>query len=294
MKRSGGGQAQRVQIEKAGQTWQPMAMSTARVQIRLEGPGAAESACPVVVLESEMKADQFSKPLGQYGKHDDRWLRTDAPLAAQADAARLQQWGNSVVRLQIATDKGEDLPCSGFFITPHILMTAWHCVSSEGEGRATFLFEPGGAKIAARGTGVLTLQPPLDFSLVWVDGDALPAPLTLEATSATALVVWQEPPDKPDSVSVHECAFVRADNERIFHQCDTSNGSSGSPVQARATGGVVALHTKGCPDTQHGTLNCQNFGINAGHIKARIKQLLPDLQSFFPPAAVELGAILSP
>jgi hypothetical protein len=152
----------------------------------------------------------------------------------------------------------------------------------------------GVAKVEHRGAGLLAAQESLDFSLVWVDADTLPPPLTLNDAATPAFVLWQHPPDKPDVVSVHECALIRRDGERVFHQCDSSNGSSGSPVQARDSGAVVALHTKGCPDTQNATQNCQNYGINTANIKARIRQLLPDLQNYFPPAATELTPLVSP
>jgi hypothetical protein len=78
----------------------------------------------------------------------------------------------SIAHLQIRGTQGSR-PCSGFFVTAHLLMTARHCVMTELEAaNASLEFDPG----TIRGLQLLISQDDLDFSLLWVEAEALPVP----------------------------------------------------------------------------------------------------------------------
>jgi len=78
----------------------------------------------------------------------------------------------SIAHLRIRGTQGPR-PCSGLFVTAHLLMTARHCVMTELEAaNASLDFDAG----TIRGLQLLISQDDLDFSLLWVDADALPVP----------------------------------------------------------------------------------------------------------------------
>jgi hypothetical protein len=79
----------------------------------------------------------------------------------------------SIVHLQ-TVDARRGLPCSGFFITPHLVVTERHCVMTQLEA-ANAALDLGANSI--RGLELLVSQADLDFSLLWVATDASSAQL---------------------------------------------------------------------------------------------------------------------
>ena len=108
-----------------GTTIETGVVRSARVTVRLLGPGGAGQQCPLVRLVEELQEHIPTKPRGLVGP-DDRWAATNANLHQQKDVSRLLEWAEAVVHLQVVSRTGLLLPCSGFFVSPNVLMTAAH------------------------------------------------------------------------------------------------------------------------------------------------------------------------
>ena len=74
-------------------------------------------------------------------------------------------------------DANEPQPCPGFFISPHLFLTARHCVMTHADAANTSVNV--GAK-TIEGFELLISQADLDFSLLWVNSDVSPEPLKVE------------------------------------------------------------------------------------------------------------------
>jgi hypothetical protein len=248
-------------------SWQSAVIFADAVRVSLKGPGVSSSACPLVRLEAELEETTKSKPRGQVGS-DDRWDETRPELLALPDSAAIRGWAGAVVHLEVLAPTGVTVPCTGFFISPHALLTAYHCVNSpeDAEKAGAYL---GGRIVHGKDLRLLISQPDLDFSLLWLEGAQQPVTLPLGDPGANDLIVWQQPDSNRKLVSVLGCVVDKIDGANIRHKCDTVGGSSGSPVQARATGVVVALHTSGCT-ASNATAACVNAGVRARDIRDRI------------------------
>src|SRR5262249_55226530 len=273
----------RQRIDHAGETWTTPAAVGATVEISLQGPGHA-AACPRVIMRAELSGGRPATPRGVVGP-DDRWEITASEFQALPDKTTIAKWAPSVVHLQVF-DTVRGLPCTGFFVTPHLVMTARHCVMTANEAANTSL-ELGGAIL--RDLTLLVSKADLDFSLIWVNTTAAPAPLEIRAVDTQSLVLWQSLVARSRLVSVIDCQPAPGAAGRFFHRCDTSVGTSGAPIQDRATGAVVALHTDGC--TISGSPTCVNFGTPMAAIRQRLLQQLADLEQVSANAAAELRAV---
>lgn len=279
----GGGLTWRQRVSRKGERWLTPAFAAAAVDVFLEGPGTG-TPCPQVILRSELRGGQAASTRGVVGM-DERWHLASAELRALADFKTIESWAPSIVHLQIF-DAERGLPCSGFFVAPHLVMTARHCVMTTTEAANTSVDI--GTEIV-RAPDLLVSQEDLDFSLLWVNTTSARTPLAMRAQPAAPMVLWQSPAARELLVSVVDCG-VAAGSTHFFHRCDTSVGTSGAPIQNRADGAVVALHTDGC--TISGSPQCVNFGTSIGDIRARLSDRLPLLEQFHPMAGAELRAAL--
>ena len=99
-------------------------------------------------------------------------VRDQLSIARLTEATVLDARAPSIARLQIRGTQGPQ-PCSGFFVTAHLLMTARHCVLTELEAaNASLDFDA----VTIRGLQLLISQDDLDFSLLWADADVFPVP----------------------------------------------------------------------------------------------------------------------
>ena len=99
-------------------------------------------------------------------------VRDQLSITRLTEAPGVESRAPSIAHLQIRGTQGSR-PCSGFFVTAHLFMTARHCVMTELEAaNASLEFDPG----TIRGLQLLISQDDLDFSLLWVEADALPVP----------------------------------------------------------------------------------------------------------------------
>jgi hypothetical protein len=274
----------------AGTTIESGVLRSARVTVRLLGPGGAGQQCPQVRLVAELQEHTATKPRGLVGP-DDRWAMSNANLHQQKDVARLLEWAEAVVHLQVVSRTGLLLPCSGFFVSPNVLMTAAHCIGSVEEAPKAIVHLPE-RLVTGPDLKLLMAQADLDFAVVRVASAQRRATLRLGGDVAgPSLVLWQFPSSNARLISVLHCSGARPPaSMALTHKCDTSGGASGSPIQGRDSGQVVGLHTHGC--VENGTNNCVNSGWSADEIRSRILQLENALRQWDAPAAEELiGAL---
>jgi hypothetical protein len=104
-------------------------------------------------------------------------VRDQLSITRLTDTPAPESRAPSIAHLQIRGTQGPR-PCSGFFVTAHLLMTARHCVMTELEAANASLDLDAGT---IRGLQLLISQDDLDFSLLWVDA-GVPA---LEPTPGT-------------------------------------------------------------------------------------------------------------
>jgi len=258
------------------------------VQILLKGPADRNARCPVVMLAGELQEKSVGKPRGLVGP-DGRWKDTSAELADAKDSVSIKRWGQAIVHFETLASATALIPCTGFFISPSLVLTAAHCIEGTGDITRTRLKLP---DQEIRGPDLLLLvRQRIDFAIVQVKVPAASSPLSLGGTPTPALVMWQTPRFADRLVSVDGCLFSRLDGSRVEHKCDTSDGSSGSPLQSRDTGSVLGVQVAGCLDT-NGMPQCVNFALRIEDIRARLALLEPGLRKTNPAAAAELFDVL--
>jgi len=270
----------------AGTTIESDVVRSARVTVRLLGPGGAGQQCPLVRLVAELQEQTPSKPRGLVGP-DDRWAVGNANLHQQKDVSALLSWADAVVHLQVLSRTGLLLPCSAFFVSPNVLMTAAHCIGTVDEAPKAIVHLP--ERLAtAQDLKLLMSQADLDFALVRVANAESRSTLRLGGLPGPNLVLWQFPSSSARLIAVLHCAGARTpETPALTHRCDSSGGSSGSPIQARDTGQVVGLHTSGCAQG-NGTTSCVNGGWISDEIRARILALQDALRQWDFAATEEL------
>jgi hypothetical protein len=167
--------------------------------------------------------------------------------------------GESVVRLRFVGDDGRGYVCSGFLVTPELLLTNQHCIATTSELRSAlvdFDFDREGAiGRTLRLSQLLDTDHDLDYSVVRLEEPVGRVPLNLEPNRPGAgrrLVVIQHPSGRPKEVSIADCSVSgalvtgRGGGQTDFgHACDTERGSSGAPVLDFEARDVVGLHHLG-------------------------------------------------
>jgi S1-C subfamily serine protease len=177
--------------------------------------------------------------------------------------AQRRAWGKSVARIRfVSDDDGESYFCTGFLVSPDVIMTNHHCIKTQREARSAnvdfdydFEFAP---TDTIRGKELLLpSNPELDFALVRlrnpVDATArVPFKLVADLpTSGQQLLVIQHPGGEPKQISVTGCVVkgigVKGSGEKLSdfeHGCDTKGGSSGAAA-LNVAGNVIGLHHLG-------------------------------------------------
>jgi hypothetical protein len=260
------------------------------VAITLEIATPAPGPCPVVVLKQELQVSTPAEQRGQVGNSDDRWAEDDSRLQMFPNSSMVRTWAGAVVRMDVVTPTGSIVPCTGYFITANVLMTAAHCVSTDA-GAALAVVHMGAQRLTGPQVRLVMAQGAngdLDFSLLFVEGVTALATLPLREMTVTPLAVWQAGQSRK-MVSIVECAATSFAGNDIIHTCDTIGGSSGSPVQDLATGDVVGLHVDGCT-TSNATPSCRNGAKRAGRIRDRLTFFAADIKAVDPAAAAQLVA----
>jgi hypothetical protein len=255
-----------------------------RIEILLRGPADKAATCPVVSLLAELQEKVVGKPRGLVGP-ESRWKDPSSELAAAFDSAKLVKWGDGVVHLETLASPTALIPCTGFYISASLVLTAAHCLESNGDISRTRVKS---RTREIRGPDLtLLVRQKLDFAIVRVGGAPADSVLPIGNRSANELVMWQTPRLTERLISVDGCMFDGQDGIRVRHRCDTSDGSSGSPLQVRGTGAVIGIQVAGCLDT-NGTPQCVNFALRIEDIRNRLNQLEAKLREVDAAAATEL------
>ncbi len=225
------------------------------ISVRVRGTDAAELlSFRIDALTSDVDAVVLENIVGENELVD--VAAYAGPLRGTIDAVE-----GAVARLNFIRDGGK-AKCSGFLISPDVMLTARHCVDSDAVCETA---------VAAFGLqkdaiGLLHLGEQYrctEFLGTAADFDAAALRLarqpggrwgTVALAAAPAvhgdpLFIVQHPGGEPKQVSVAECNAVDDDDvgngaDEFAHSCDTKTGSSGAPVFA-TDGSVVGLHYLG-------------------------------------------------
>ncbi len=184
------------------------------------------------------------------------------PVGAYSETTRIRQLAQPVGRLRIRRGLRASL-CTGFLISPSIIMTNNHCIPGSSTPSAAAIefgilrqFGNTGAERYEVSLPPIYTNAAMDFSLLFVDGrpgdtwGALQVDFR-ELVEGEALQVFHHPAGQPMRLSRVGC-MAGPQNANIptgffLHQCDTLGGSSGAPVLSE-DGTVVGIHHRGTID----------------------------------------------
>jgi hypothetical protein len=198
----------------------------------------------------------------------------------------------------------KEISCTGFPITDTLFITNYHCISEAWQLRtafARFNFEVQPADHEFDRKFVALAMPPnanLDFTVLRLDSpvpNVYIAKVQPESLAVNKqLVLFQHPDGLRKEVANSGCqvdvvdgAGQTASHTDFYHSCDSSGGSSGSPVMDPMNGAVIGLHHIGTYDP-----DSQSYHNIALKIQLFINSLSPDvLQELqkFSPVAVNTG-----
>jgi len=199
---------------------------------------------------------------------------------------RYYQWSLPVAFILFQKLQGDDTNCTGFLITPTMLMTNHHCISSARQLRTSvvefgFESQPVRPPVRIRLKELLYSHDGLDMTLLRLQTTPGIQPARLDETAAASnvrLILLQHPERQPKTIAVKNCAVEAQNvvgaqpgvNTDFFHSCDSAGGSSGSPLMSETTGAVVGLHHLAMYDSKLG--DYRNLGVN-------VRQILQTLQA---------------
>jgi hypothetical protein len=225
-------------------------------------------------------------------------------LAATEDVKKL---GTPVARLRIKTNHGQAM-CTGFLISESLMLTNFHCISTDSEAanaRADFGFDRGGAALKTfRLEKLEVINSDTTFDYVVARVSKSPGKIYDHiATTSVDLVSFQglsrqlllieHPAGGPKMVSIQGCVVV---NDKVpgvdpqtpsdfGHHCDTLGGSSGSPVFDRDTKKLVGLHHAGYPEGAKPDDSLENQAVYIGFILKDIKKQSPAIYAEILPGS---------
>lgn len=203
---------------------------------------------------------------------------------AHDKGTHLYELAKPVVRLKFVEGDGY-VPCTGFLISPSLVMTNEHCVDDNVSAVfADFFFEVGGPEpmeIPVFAKPVVMDPWVYDFAILRLKKVLPPdfaAPLELYDSAIVPdvrLLVIQHPNNEVKQYVRDNCAVMPESDPLIFmHTCDTKGGSSGSPMlESGGSRRVVALHQTGTGEGVEGG----NTGIGMKGILMKIKENAPDI-----------------
>lgn len=214
----------------------------------------------------------------------------------------MPSWASAIARIRfIADDDRRGYFCTGFLVTPRLLLTNQHCLSSESEAQSAeldFDYDDGPAPVqTVRVRSLVVADKDRDYALAVLGQPVTRTPLTLAVhplASDAELIILQHPSGKIKHASIVQCSVQGVDvpgasaaRTDFEHRCDTEGGSSGSPVHQRSTGHVVGLHHWGKPDDGKGQNQAVKLLDVLTDLKAKVAtldprhaELKPEIQSF--------------
>jgi hypothetical protein len=189
--------------------------------------------------------------------------------------------------LKQISGKSIESSCTGFLITPTLLLTNNHCIDSPQQVSTTsitFDYETGHTNPIPIGPRSLSYtNKALDFTLLRIDETGHPiAKISLAAVQQRQpMILIQHPMAEPKMIAVKKCQIqdVHAVGRPtdFFHLCDSSAGSSGSPVMDQRTGIAYGLHHLGATDPAD--KDYHNLAVYFGEIIGDIKVHEPMIYS---------------
>jgi V8-like Glu-specific endopeptidase len=195
-----------------------------------------------------------------------------------------------IARLLFIRD-GEQFVCTGFLVTPTLLLTNEHCLGTE-PAALSAIVEFGFDTVDAvpttfRVSKLEAASIPLDYAIVRLrqapNGFGRVKLAAGPATEDEALVVIEHPAGEFKQASIEDCKVKSVSKPGtgggptdFGHLCDTLGGSSGSPVLDRQTGGLVGLHHLGIPA---GAVDPVNQAVHIGQVLADVKTRVPALHA---------------
>jgi hypothetical protein len=198
-------------------------------------------------------------------------------------SSRFYEFGRAVAIVYFQDiETSQETNCTGFLLSPTLLITNSHCISSTkqlGTARAEFDYDSSGVQPQTVLITELLANSDmdhLDYSLLRLNrpvGTAVK--LSTERPGAKEkFILIQHPNGMPKKIAVKKCAFQSATvpgrPSDFFHLCDSSFGSSGSPVMDAETGAVVGLHHLGATDPRTKT-DYHNMAVGVAEILGDIK-----------------------
>lgn len=152
---------------------------------------------------------------------------------------------------------GRDTNCTAFALTAKVIVTNFHCLSSKNQlrnARVLFAFELDTPTPLERRITSFAVPPnkDLDYSVLQLD---LPIPQEFishlnqaDLAAGQALILMQHPEARRKMIVTEGCTVKNFDatgtpipSSDFYHLCDSSDGSSGSPIM-NTSGAVVGIH----------------------------------------------------
>lgn len=210
----------------------------------------------------------------------------------------IRTWGRAVARLRFVGSDGRQYVCTGFMITPDLMLTNDHCISTDAERRSAlvdFHYDGGGAATRTLRLRELVLSDtPRDYSLVRLARRPGVGTLSLQPASLGAkqdLIIIQHPGGEVKQVSVVQCFVVEpsvagltVERTDFEHFCDTKGGSSGSPVFDPARNAVVGLHHLGfLPEDKRLVNRAVSIGEVLKHIRSTNESVWKEITGGYQP-----------
>jgi hypothetical protein len=157
---------------------------------------------------------------------------------------------------------GSDTNCTAFALTAKVIVTNFHCLSANSQlrnARVLFGFEVDAPTLLERKVTAFAVKPnkELDYSVLVLDSP-VPQEFVSHLNSAfnpgQPLILMQHPEARrkiivtdgckvndPDPKGTADASGTPIEASDFYHLCDSSDGSSGSPVM-NTSGAVVGLH----------------------------------------------------
>ena len=159
---------------------------------------------------------------------------------------------------EIVNSDGDDTSCTAFAVSSTLILTNNHCISSNKQiptTTVTFKWDTGEVSPVEIAANALEYtNSALDYSVIRLSrptADIVKVDLG-EVAPSQRLILIQHPSAERKRISVKKCKVqtqkAPGRDTDFFHLCDSSGGSSGSPVMDEHTGRVFGIHHLGVTD----------------------------------------------